>query len=127
MIKKITEQDYDKYSKLLSKQKMPKPESVLTLSWKDVMAKMLEKGMKPTKQNIIQVFNDASRHMDNEYIMGGFWEQIIVSIDDEIGTISLWCKDCGAELNPDGDSKTDKNNNLICESCGSKNITVGEE
>jgi len=63
---------------------MPKPYSILTLSWEDVYAKFLEEKIIPTKEMIEEAFEYACNNSDNEYMMNGFWTNIEYAIS-EIG------------------------------------------
>lgn len=51
---------------------MPKPESILTISWEDVYSEFIERGIDPTKEMIEDAFDFAVENSDNECIMGAF-------------------------------------------------------
>ncbi len=51
---------------------MPKPESILTISWEDVYSEFIDRGIDPTKEMIEEAFDFAVHNSDNECIMGAF-------------------------------------------------------
>ena len=64
---------------------MPKPESILTISWEDVYGIFIDKGIDPTKEMIEDAFDFAVRNSDNECIMGAFRTNVEFAVDENSG------------------------------------------
>ena len=61
---------------------MPKPESILTISWEDVYSEFIERGIDPTKEMIEDAFDFAVENSDNECIMGAFRANVEFAVDE---------------------------------------------
>ena len=61
---------------------MPKPESILTISWEDVYSKFIDHGIDPTKEMIEEAFDFAVQNSGNECIMGAFWANVEFAVNE---------------------------------------------
>ena len=64
---------------------MPKPESILTISWEDVYSEFIERGIDPTKEMIEDAFDFAVQNSDNDCIMGAFRANVEFAVDENSG------------------------------------------
>ena len=63
---------------------MPKPQSILTISWEDVYGIFIDKGIDPTKEMIEDAFVFAVQNSGNECMMDSFSENIKFAVEWEL-------------------------------------------
>ena len=61
---------------------MPEPKEIITLSWEDIFFTFIEKGITPTKQQVTNAFEEASKTLVDDRMMAIFWHQCEMARDE---------------------------------------------